>query len=354
MSVKAATRQFCSRARTWGVWADFSKRSPSLRVSDEALRKDLLQGIDPKAGPHSSPSDYHRLLYKSPVAIDEAFKEAYEILEHDAETKHFDGSSEAAVEAEKYNPEVLHNVENGIFDTALPVYRHYLEQKWKEHDLVLTMQRLEQLHVIPDTMPTLDPKADVKVKFGHNQRLEFSLFVEPGTVLPAFAVNRPPTIKVQEFDTSDHKSGLYTILLVNPDVPDLAENSFTSSLQYGLHNVPLDYVNNVISPNNLIENPQWVFQPYTPLTPEKNSPLQRACLWVFRQQEKNQISSEVSENFDIRAFAEVYKLMAVGAHVWRQGFDRSVNDLRKMFGLPKGLVYERERGDKPLGVALGN
>ena len=50
------------------------------------------------------------------------------------------------------------------------------------------MQRLEQLHVIPDTLPTLVPEADVKVKFSHNVEHEFRDWIAPGSILPTFAV----------------------------------------------------------------------------------------------------------------------------------------------------------------------
>ena len=82
------------------------------------------------------------------------------------------------IETEMKNPEVLYNVEYGSvenIDTTQPIYRKLLKEKWKDYDLMLLMQRLEQLHVIPDTLPTLDPKVDVKVKFSHNVEEEFKI-----------------------------------------------------------------------------------------------------------------------------------------------------------------------------------
>lgn len=350
MSLRFA-RGFASKSRTWGVWSDFQKRSPSLKIPNEKLRNDLFNGISPE-GPNSYHVEAHRKSYHSPLLIDSAFQQAHELLEKEAETllkkAESTNDKELEIKAEIQNPEVLHNFEMGNIDLSLPVYRRLAEDKWRSHDLMVTMQRLETLHVIPDTMPTLDPKADVKVRFGHNTRREFVGDIEPGTVLPAFAVSIPPTIQVQEFDTSDYDLGLYTAVLVNPDTPDLEHNSFKTTLHYGLHNVPLTYTDSVILPGKLLKNPQWIFEQYTPLVPEKNAQKQRACLWVFRQSKELNNLSYNTENFDIREFAEANGLTAVGAHVWRQMFDRSVNETREKFGLPKGRVFRRVRGIKPL------
>ena len=93
--------------------------------------------------------------------------------------------------------------------------------------------KMEQLHVIPDTLPTLVPEADVKVKFSHNVEHEFRDWIAPGSILPTFAVEKPPVVQVQEFDKVEGNERLYTVLLVNPDTPDLEKlvfNYFTLCL----------------------------------------------------------------------------------------------------------------------------
>lgn len=343
------------------IWSDFSKRSETLKLIDPKYEKDLLQGINPEQGPNSLVQPDRRLAYHSPVAIDETFKLAYEYLEGESakiyakidEKKSVEEVDRLLVKAEQYNPEVLFNIENSPtqIDRDQPVYRKYLQEKWESHDRMLSMQRLEQLHVIPDTMPTLDPKAEVKVKFPHNTVSEFSEWVEPGTILPAFAVNKPPTIQIQEFERVPENL-LYTVLLVNPDTPDLETNTFKTTLQYALTNVPLSNSNNVVGTAKLLDEnfaKQHVAKEYEPLVPEKNAQLQRACLWVFRQL-SGEIKATIGEedNFDIRKFAESNSLKPIGAHVWRQQFDRSVNQVRKEYGLPNGRVFHRVRKAHPV------
>lgn len=350
-------RQFASRSRVRNVWADFLSRPASLKLADQNLHKNLFKESDSKS-PEAPSGNSNR---PSPLHIDEVFKEAYGLLQENAtsiyseiaqksESLSNDKLEALLAEAEELNPEVLYNVHHNIesVDRSLPVYRKYLRQKWESYALMVTMQRLEQLHVIPDTLPTLEPVVDVKVKFAHNTKPEFALWVTPGAELPAFAVSRPPTIDIQEFSVPADHSGLYTVVLVNPDTPDLSTNSFRTTLHFGLQNVPLTYTDSTITPGKLLSNPEWTFQKYQPLLPEKNAPTQRACLWVFRQPAQLGELEFDQENFDIRKFAETNNLSAVGAHVWRQDFDRSVPQVREEYGLPQGNVYHRVRGTSPI------
>ncbi|KHC39426.1 hypothetical protein MGQ_01759 [Candida albicans P76067] len=374
---RTISRQFqrSQSTSTKGFWSDFSKRSPSLRIQNENIRKGLFEGID-EQGPASIKNSNIREIYHSPIAIDETFSEAYKILEADASkkygrleklqeeyTKIEDKSStkansikreieELQIETELRNPEVLYNIEYNsadVIDKSQLIYRKLLKEKWKEHDLLLTMQRLEQLHVIPDTLPTLVPEADVKVKFSHNVEHEFRDWIAPGSILPTFAVEKPPVVQVQEFDKVEGNERLYTVLLVNPDTPDLEKNSFSTTLHYALANVSLNNIDNTIDVSKLLnEGDKIVLKDYLPLTPEKNTPAQRACLWVFRQKNELQPTEITRENFDIRSFVESNNLSPIGAHVWRQQFDRSVNEIREKYGLDKGRVFYKERGLAPM------
>lgn len=340
------------------MWSEFKARPAALKVSDENVRRDLFEGIA-SSGPKSIKAELARAKYHSPELIDEVFQSAYKVLEEDAGEVYEQISKQKLsaeevdqklISAEQYNPEVLHNVRynKAGLDRSHPVYREYLRKEWESYDKMVTMQRLEQLHVIPDTLSTLEPRVDVRVKFGHNTKAEFADWVTPGTKLPAFAVSAPPTIEIQEFDNVDNTSGLYTVLLVNPDIPDLERNSFKTSLNYGLHNVPLTYNDNAITPGKLLSNPAYIFHQYEPLVPEKNSPTHRACLWVFRQATPLADVDVSPENFDIRAFVAQHNLQPVGAHVWRQDFDRSVNGVRKDHALAPGNVFHPIRGTDPL------
>ncbi|KAG7662698.1 MRPL35 [[Candida] subhashii] len=373
MLTRALTKRFIRSNSTLarGVWADFSKRPESLKIKNDALKQGVLgKHLD---GPASYTNRDRRAYYKTPLELDETFVMSYEILNEEAANvykkveeleKELASTTDEAqikeikdqidntlIEAEIQNPEVLFNVEysdSDALDRSHPVYRQFLEQKWRDYDLMLTMQRLEQLHVIPDTLPTVDPKVDVKVKFTHNTDERFVGWIAPGELLPAKAVSQPPTIRIQEYERVDGQN-LYTVLIVNPDTPDLEKNSFSTTLHYGLVNYPLDNVNNTIHPAKVLENEeQHVIKDYVPLVPEKNAEKQRACLWVFRQSKQLEVNAVAAEKFDIRSFVQANDLLPVGGYVWRQKFDRSVNEVRDAYGLGRGRVFHRVRGRDPL------
>lgn len=332
-----------------GIWSDFSKRSGSLRIQTPTKVPTL--------------PNYH-----SPNLIDETFEKAYDLLQQDSETIYNKLNTKdlseqekesLAIKAEETNPEVLYNLQYGDslkFDVSEPIYRNHLYKKWQEYDLLVLMQRLEQFKVIPDTLPTLEPKIDVKVKFPTNNP-DFANWVTPGEMLPSFLTKYPPVMKLQLFDQLPENvdNQLFTVVLVNPDEPDLSTNSFTTTLHYGLSNVPINLADNTIDVGHYLkaseESPFTTFKSYQPVLPEVNAgAYQRCCLWVFKHNDNKPVDINVasSQNFDIRQFANTYNLTAVGAHMWRQVYDRSVNEVRTMYGLPKGRVFHRVRKPYPL------
>ncbi|CAI5756575.1 unnamed protein product [Candida verbasci] len=344
------------------VWADTSKRSSSLNVAED-IKSSLFNEITPENGngAASIPDYESKLRYHSPIGIHEAFEESYKILSEDANVKYQQLEKETdpkkienlQIEAEQYNPEVLYNAEfnHDSLNKTQPIYRQLLQKKWQDKDLMILMQRLETMHVIPDTLPTLNPTADVKIKFNHNTDPRFIGWIEPGTKLPAFAVSQPPTIQINDFENKNQDE-LYTVLLVNPDVPDLHANTYQTNLHYGLVNISLNNINDTIKPQWLLNNEDCIIQDYLPLTPFKNLPYQRACLWVFKQNGRSEVTKKSikSRSFDIGKFVTQNNLNPIGAHLWRQEFDRSVNSIREMYGLPKGEVFLKFRHDEPINT----
>lgn len=365
----ATAAEGAAQAQTAGKsWAESKhSSSPALTTPSVDIRKALLNGI-PESGPPSLKSRRGRDHYIPQPGLNEAFEEAYKVLKSKSEEAYkqveqiekelssnpkseelLKAKTSKLVEAEINNPEVQYNfrysdkITNNtrLIDYNLPVYRELRKKDWESYDLMLLMQRLEQLGCIPDTLPTLVPKADVGVKFLNHTTI--NRWVEPGTLLSSNATTYPPTVKIQEFEDVDTKNQLYTVLLVNPDVPDLENDSFKTHIQWGLSNVKLEYNDNVINPKKLLEDSSInELIDYFPPVPEKNTPTQRFITWVFRQ--PKQITEKIGEReFDIRSYVEEHNLEAIGAHVWRSAWDTNVKNVRELYGLPKGTVFARVR-----------
>ncbi|VEU20371.1 DEKNAAC101205 [Brettanomyces naardenensis] len=346
-----------------GIWSNFARRSQSLALRNRNLQKALLSPTLPH-GPVSLKKRSSKDKYQSPIGMDEIYPLAYQYLESQSEKTYKkieeiekqleevadsttksqlkDRKTQLEVDAEVNNPEIIYNSLFGTnsIDRTQPVYRHYLEKQWKDYGRMLIMQRLETLAVIPDTLATLDPQVDVRLKFPGNN---IERWIEPGDILSSNATCRPPSLEVIEFKES--KNDLYTVLIVDPDTPDVENDSFSTTLHWGLKNVALSNEDGVIDAKKLVGNPEYEFVSYLPPTPEKNTGNHRIAVWVFRQAEGKKVDEGAVErgSFDIRKFAEENELTAVGAHLWRSVWDRNTENVRKMYGLGRGRIFSRDR-----------
>lgn len=336
-----------------GVWSNFANRSKSLAVKNAKLQKALLSPVLPN-GPVSLKALSSKRKYYSPNGLDKIYPLAYEILEKESEkiyeqieslkkdSNNTEEINKLLVEAEINNPEIVYNAlySSNTLDLTQPVYRHYAKKQWESYNKMITMQRLESLSIIPDTLPTLVPEVDVHLKFPHNN---VDTWVEPGSILSSNVTAKPPIFKITEFKES--KNDLYTILIVNPDTPDIENNTYTTTLHWALKDVELSNNDSIIDIQKLDANPQYSMVDYLPPTPEKNLGNQRFAVWIFRQDGKlNEESSKINDinNFKIREFAQTNNLKAIGAHAWRSTWDLNVENVRKHYGLPAGRVFSRD------------
>lgn len=362
-SLPSCVRGF-SYSSAFNAEAEQTEQTSSLRIKNPRMRSAILEGYAKHGGPPSLKSRTARARYNTPIGLDQVFPLANDIikdfqksqyakadllkkeleqavadnLEAEQVNKIKASLNKALVKAELDNPEVQYNFEIGQLDFREPVYRHLAEKKWKDYDMLILMQRLETMKVIPDTLPTLNPKAQVELQFPGF----INKWVVPGTVLPCAVATRPPLLKIQEFEEIADGS-LYTIVIVDPDTPDLANDSFSTSLQWAISNVPLSNVDPVVDADKATE-----LIPYLPPTPEKNSGQHRHAVWAFRQT-LGAINAETAqalvqrEAFDIRKFSEELGLQAVGAHLWRSKYDRTTDQVREKYGLDAGRVFTRVR-----------
>lgn len=331
-------------------------RAESLRIADQTFQRAVLNG-EWKDGPPSFKSKRGRLSYKSPIGLKEVFPHAMKIIakerenhyvkvkelreqraqETDAEKlKELDQLLEKhLVQAEVRNPEVLFNHRFKKTDLSLHIYRHLANREWRKYEMLIMLQRLETLHVIPDTMPTINPRAAVRLQFpGY-----VNTWTEPGKILRNAVCAKTPIVEIQEFEEIKDNS-LYTVLIVDPDTPDIPNDRYKTTLHWAVSNIPLSNTQHRV---DLAKSDELV--PFLPPHPEKNGPVHRYCLWAYRQGDRIEpdAANLGRDRFDIREFSEKYGLDAVGAHVWRVGYDMSTLEVREKYGLGEGVVFYKER-----------
>lgn len=73
-----------------------------------------------------------------------------------------------------------------------PIYRFLMNRKWREYRRPILMQRLTQMHIMPDILPSIDPVVDVQVRFAGRD-------VAPGKIVEAANSERAPTLKIIPF-----------------------------------------------------------------------------------------------------------------------------------------------------------
>ncbi|KAJ7630358.1 hypothetical protein FB45DRAFT_832913 [Roridomyces roridus] len=155
------------------------------------------------------------------------------------------------VQSEVNLPEVRWSVSNAMADLSIPSHRHLVEQRWrKDGDLDLLMERIHQMNVVPDVLPVLHPSIDLHVaarlmpvhfddlmqRNRFQRRLNTFKDVVPGNYLTPRQTRVPPKLYANVFHTDVR---LYTMLLVDPDVPDESTQSFTTFLHWLKPNIPL-------------------------------------------------------------------------------------------------------------------
>ncbi|ONH64944.1 putative odorant-binding protein A5 [Cyberlindnera fabianii] len=318
-----------SEAKPSKQWAQPSSgaSSKSLKLNSKKFREALLEGVDPKQGPPSLKSRRFRIRYTSPAGINEAFDLAHDYLKKHAQEKYNQADktqdpiekSKLLVQAEINNPEVQYkfqyndkyNNNTNIIDYTQPVYRSLKKTHWESYSQMLLMQRIEQHGVIQIHFQLWNQEPRFKNLMTLIHNLNFTQYSLLTQMFQMLRITHIRPIFNGGFQTLNS-----IIMIISSHPKRLLEDS---------------------SINEIID--------YCPPTPEKNLPTQRFAIWVFRQ--SDQLTEKISNReFDIRKFVEEKKLQPIGAHLWRSAWDLNTPAVREKYGMPKGIVFHRVRGDE--------
>ncbi|KAL5535788.1 MRPL35 [Sanghuangporus sanghuang] len=256
------------------------------------------------------------------------------------------------IQSEVNLPWVRWYAANGMADLTKPVYRHLVEQRWRNYGaLDLLMERIHQMNVVPDLLPSLHPSIDLRISFPepppHSTYLRTRTRrkykpVEPGVYLLPEQTRRPPRMYTSVFHP---ETRYYTLVMVDADVPDPENKSFTTYLHWMQPNIAL-------SAATCGQIPTIAHTKYIPPHPQRGSPYHRYCLFLLPHVNASEkvhvpppVSDEARVGFNLRAFCEEYGLDASlggGAHIWREVWDETVSDIYQHtlklpephFGLP--------------------
>lgn len=225
-------------------------------------------------------------------------------------------------------PEVRWKAVNGMADMSQKVYRHLIEQRWRnEGALDLLMERLYQMHVIPDILSSLQPTVDLRVVFPEPppknvvlraRTKRKTLPVEAGVFLVNEQTRRPPKLYTTVFHPEPR---LYTLLMIDPDVPDQDNQTFKTFLHWLQPNITLSATSAGLLPSA-------AHTPYLPPHPARGTPYHRYVLLLLPHEDptlKLSLPPGPLERdaFDARRFVQEHALRTDGggAFMWRAVWD---------------------------------
>ncbi|EJD50082.1 PEBP-like protein [Auricularia subglabra TFB-10046 SS5] len=209
-------------------------------------------------------------------------------------------------------------VKHGFYDFSLPVHRHLVEEKWrKQGRLDLLMERVYQMGVVPDLLPAFHPNVDLRVEFPmrlpYSKRLREAVEkrgpryaeMEPGRYLLPNQTLAPPRLRARAFHLDER---LYTLVMVDPDVPDVERATFQSFAHWIVPNVPLS----IHTPFALRLNEYAHQLPYVPPHPQEGTPYHRYTIFLLRQRKR--VAMDLSPGFqrlgfDLRQFSAQHGLV---------------------------------------------
>ena len=183
-----------------------------------------------------------------------------------------------------------------------PVIRHLAESRWKKDGgLDLIMGRVYQNKVVPDLVPDLGPTSPLNVTLS-------SALVEPGSIVEPSILISSPTITFQPFGhpsqptrTDPIPTGLYTLLVIDPDTPSHTTQSYTQRLHTLKSDIPLSILT---GETDLFSDIGRTLVPWEPPAPEKGSGRHRYVFILLLQTSSSQstCTSPRREGFNFRTF----------------------------------------------------
>ncbi|CAD0081436.1 unnamed protein product [Aureobasidium vineae] len=201
----------------------------------------------------------------------------------------------------------------------MPIYRYLADKKWRQYDRMIIMQRITQMNVVPDVLPSIDPTLNVSLSFGPRD-------VQPGEFVDSRVSEIPGHLNIQPYDKGER---YVTIAIVNPDVP----NTSVSLAKLGQDQVIL---------------------PWLPAYTQKGLAYSRMSIFVLEQKDGQILdASALSQRYEhndfiLRSFVDRHVLKPVGVNLFRSRHDEGTAGVMQRAGIPGGDVEFKRKKIEPL------
>lgn len=244
------------------------------------------------------------------------------------------------------DPEVVHNFKHGLVDMSKAYYRYLSRKDFEQRRRDKLMERLNQMKVIPDVTAPFSASVELVVDFPADQFAEEGSEkrvrpVIPGAYVRAGLSRQRPEISVKIFDAEE---ALYSVIIVDPDVPDASSHSYKPYLHYLGRNLKLSATTTQVELNRMLDSGVL---PYTPPHPAKGSGYHRYTVLLVRQ--TTQHTGDVArDGFSVREFIQQTQGVAVAAHMWRAVHDSDSSEVFKQLNIPEPVYGYPKKDSKYL------
>jgi len=222
-----------------------------------------------------------------------------------------------------------------------PIYRYLADRKWREYKRKLLMQRITQMNVVPDILPTIDPTVSVDLSFGRRD-------VQPGEFVDSRVSEIPATLEIQPYNKGER---LVTIAIVNPDVPNVSKDGFDYRCHFLASNIKISPTQTKVFLRTLSEQTQ-VLLPWLPAYTQKGAPYSRMSIFVLEQDGEVDVSAGrdryQARGFILRSFVDKFRLKPVGVNLYRSQYDEGTAGVMQRAGIPGHNVEFKRMKIEPL------
>ncbi|KEQ60255.1 PEBP-like protein [Aureobasidium melanogenum CBS 110374] len=246
------------------------------------------------------------------------------------------------IHADIDDPMVKRRFEDGKGDMDKPIYRYLADKKWRQYDRMIVMQRITQMNVVPDVLPTIDPTLNVELSFGPRD-------VQPGEFVDSRVSEVPAHLNIQPYDKGER---YVTIAIINPDVPNVEADAFDYRCHFLASNIKISPTQTSVSLGKLTDD--QVILPWLPAYTQKGLAYSRMSVFVLEQKDGQILDAKAlsqryeHDDFILRSFVDRHVLKPVGVNMFRSRHDEGTAGVMQRAGIPGGDVEFKRKKIEPL------
>ncbi|KAK4155935.1 phosphatidylethanolamine-binding protein [Chaetomidium leptoderma] len=254
------------------------------------------------------------------------------------------------------DPMVKRRFEDGQGDMNKPIYRYLAHRKWCAMERKIILQRIEQFHIVPDLLPKFEPTMDVKMMFRGYK-------TPPGSILDSRITETAPTLRMQVFDKGER---LFSVVVLDADVPDAESDSFKKRLHFLATNIPWGPAQDSLPLTRLgggggdggesaASGPELgaLAVPWLPAFAQKGAPYHRMTIFILQHADNAPLDAaklqalydgQGREGFSLKSFRDKFGLDPVGFTMFRTVWDENTADVMARHGIPGAdLEFKQQR-----------